>query len=117
MAQQARLSALEGRLTLALRARCRLARERTEQLETRLRRALDMTVQARQWRLQSLATRLESANPRVVLKRGYAWVARPDGRPVTRADALSPGDRMDAVFENGQVSATVNAVQLNPSDP
>jgi len=117
VAQQARLNALDGRLTLAMRTRCRQARERTEQMETRLHRALDKTVQAQQWRLHSVAARLESANPRVVLKRGYAWVARPDGRPVTRADALAPGDRMDAVFENGQVSATVNAVRLNTPHP
>lgn len=111
MAQQHRLGALEGRLGMAVRARSRQAAERASVFEARLRRALTVTVQARQWRLQALATRLEGVNPRGVLKRGYAWVARPDGRPVTRVDGLAPGDAIDAVFENGQVRATVASVQ------
>ena len=83
--------------------------------ESRLLRALRATAQARQWHLQALAARLEASNPRSVLKRGYAWVARPDGRPVTRAEELSPGDPIEAVFENGQVSATVDSVRLDPA--
>jgi len=117
VAQQARLGALEGRLNRALGARCRQAGERGEAMKGRLQRAMQLALQTRQWRLQTLATRLEAANPRVVLKRGYAWVARPDGQPVTRADLLSAGDAVDAVFENGQVSALVTAVRLNPTHP
>ena len=86
-------------------------------MKGRLQRAMQLALQTRQWRLQTLTTRLEAANPRVVLKRGYAWVARPDGQPVTRADLLSAGDAVDAVFENGQVSALVTAVRLNSNHP
>ena len=115
MVQQHRLQALERRLGMAVRTRCRQGAERAEMFESRLLRALRATAQARQWHLQALAARLEASNPRSVLKRGYAWVARPDGRPVTRAEELSPGDPIEAVFENGQVRATVDSVRLDPA--
>jgi len=55
-------------------------------------------------------------NPRGVLRRGYAWVARPDGRPVTQAQALHSGDTIDAIFDDGQVRARVDVVETGPVD-
>jgi exodeoxyribonuclease VII large subunit len=111
-----RLDALESRLGLGLRSRCTQELLRARGLESRWRRALAATVEHRQWRLQALATRLEAVNPRGVLKRGYAWVARPDGRPVTQAGALRCGDPIDAVFDDGQVRARVEFVEGGPVD-
>jgi exodeoxyribonuclease VII large subunit len=109
-----RLSALESRLWQGLRTRCTQEVLRANGLEARWRRAVVSTMEHRQWRLQALATRLEAVNPRGVLKRGYAWVARPDGRAVTRARHLRGGDPIDAIFDDGQVRATVDAVEASP---
>ena len=109
-----RLDALEARLGLGLRSRCIQEVLRARGLESRWRRALTATVEHRQWRLQALATRLEAVNPRGVLKRGYAWVARPDGRAVTHARDLHGGDLIDAMFDDGQVSARVESVEAGP---
>lgn len=115
LAQQHRLAALDARLGVALRARVGQAGERAGALEARWRRALGVTLDARRWRLQSMATRLEALNPRSVLSRGYAWVARPDGRPVIRVEDLHPGDSIDAVLVDGQVRAVVASVRPDPA--
>lgn len=114
--QAHRLGALEGRLRLGMANRCAQAALAAQGLEGRWRRAMSGALEPRRWRLQALATRLEAANPRGVLKRGYAWVARPDGRPVTRAGDLRPGDPIDAVFDDGLARATVDSVLPKPAD-
>ena len=114
LAQQHRLAALDARLGAALRARVSQAGERARALEARWRRAGVVTMDARNFRLQSMATRLEALNPRSVLRRGYAWVARPDGQPVVRVEDLQPGDAFDAVLHDGQVRAVVESVRPDP---
>ena len=111
-----RLDTLESRLVQGLRARCTQEVLRANGLESRWRRAVLSTMEHRQWRLQALATRLEAVNPRGVLKRGYAWVARPDGRAVTHARDLRGGDLIHAIFDDGQVRATVDEVEAAPVD-
>jgi exodeoxyribonuclease VII large subunit len=115
--QSHRLGALETRLRLGMRGRAKQSLLTLQGLEARWQRAMTTTLEQRQWRLQAWASRLEAANPRGVLKRGYAWVARPDGRPVTRAGDLLPGDPIDAVFDDGLARATVNSVLSQPADP
>ena len=114
LAQQHRLAALDARLGAALRARVSQAGERARALEARWRRAGVVTMDARNFRLQSMATRLEALNPRSVLRRGYAWVARPDGQPVARVEDMQPGDAFDAVLHDGQVRAVVESVRPDP---
>lgn len=111
LAQHQRLGALQGRLEMAVQARTRRAQERAEVLDARWRRAIGACLESRQWRLRAQAARLEALNPRGVLKRGFAWVARPDGRPVVQVDDLNAGDPIDAVFVNGQARAIVASVR------
>lgn len=117
LAQQHRLAGLQSRLALAVRSRAEQAALQAQGLHARWRRALAVLLDNRHWQLQALATRLEASNPRGVLQRGYAWVARPDGRPVTRVGELIPGDAFDAVFQDGQVRATVASVRPSPAEP
>ena len=114
--QQHRLQALQARMAQALKSRRLRAADHSEVLQSRLSRALRAALQRRLWQLQSLATRLEAGNPREVLKRGYAWVARPNGRPVIGVGELAPGDAIDAVFVDGQVRALVSTVQRQQED-
>jgi exodeoxyribonuclease VII large subunit len=100
-----------------MRSRARQPALAVEGLEARWQRAMATALEQRRWRLQALASRLEAANPRGVLKRGYAWVARPDGRPVIRAGDLRPGDAIDAVFDDGRARATVDSVWPEPTQP
>ena len=58
-------------------------------------------------RTAGLAGRLAALSPLATLGRGYAMVERPDGRPVSSAAALSPGDRVQLRLRDGRRPARV----------
>jgi exodeoxyribonuclease VII large subunit len=59
-------------------------------------------------RIESLGRNLAHLDPQRVLERGYAIVARDDGRVVTDAALLSPGDALAITLAKGGVDATVD---------
>ena len=67
--------------------------------------------------LAVLAQRLAAVDPQRVLQRGYAWVSDDTGRPVTQAASLAVGQRIQAVWADGQAQAQVTAVQPVPEAP
>ena len=58
-------------------------------------------------RVVKLAQNLEHLNPRAVLTRGYAIVARDDGAIVQDARDAPPGTQVHMTFARGQAAATV----------
>ena len=58
-------------------------------------------------RLDQAALRLQLLDPKVVLKRGYAWLSDLNGRPLTRAVSLHPGQPIRANLMDGEVDLTV----------
>lgn len=122
LAQMQRLQGLQQRLQQALRqAHARQGRA-AQTLAQRLRRAA--AVQLQQWPLK-LATaeeRLRAQDPQRVLQRGYAWVealpapgdAQGRGRPVVSVAALQPGQRVRAVWADGQALAAIETVEPLP---
>ncbi|WP_213959824.1 exodeoxyribonuclease VII large subunit [Variovorax sp. dw_954] len=63
----------------------------------------------RQDRLGRIGDRLQLLDPALVLQRGYAWLADPQGRAITSARQLAPGDAVQARLADGIVEMTVNA--------
>jgi len=63
-----------------------------------------------QARLEALAQNLAHLNPRAVLDRGYAIVARSDGTIVQDARELAPGVDVSMTFARGVADATVTRV-------
>jgi exodeoxyribonuclease VII large subunit len=61
-------------------------------------------------RVEALAARLDALDPRRVLARGYAWLSDDQGDAVTSAAQVAPGQRIAATLADGQLSATVVAV-------
>ena len=55
----------------------------------------------------NLLAKLDSLSPLKTLKRGYAVVSREDGVVLSRADAVSPGDRIDIRLEDGKLNCEV----------
>jgi exodeoxyribonuclease VII large subunit len=62
---------------------------------------------ARRAQLDGLAARLESASYLAVLARGFALVRDAAG-PVTRADAVKPGARLNLLFADGEARVTAD---------
>ena len=84
-------------------------------LAGRLRRALAAQLQAHQLRLSAATQRLQAHDPQRVLRRGYAWVESADGRPVTSAASLQPGQAIRTVWADGRALAVVTSVELPPA--
>jgi exodeoxyribonuclease VII large subunit len=109
--QQQRLQALQQRLQLALRQRIAQAGLQLAPLAARLQRAQALQAERQAQRLQSLAQRLAALDPRQVMARGYAWVSDAQGRPVTAAAALQPGDALQAEWSDGSAALQVQQVR------
>ena len=112
----ARVDAAGERLRAALQQRLQsLSRDQREQAQ-RVQRALRFALTARQGALQVQGARLAALDPRQVLQRGYAWMERPDGRPVMSASGLHVGQGLRAVWADGRADVTVEALDSPPSD-
>lgn len=108
----ARLQRQAVRLDHALQAVLLRQQAALPMLARRLRQAMAWQ-QARQAdRLDRLALRLAASDPHQVLRRGYAWLADGQGRPVTGAAGLAAGDRLQAQWADGRAAVTVDAVDL-----
>ncbi len=127
------VDALRRRLVLAVRSTLGARRLRLAQVRRRLgdpatrlapvRLALaDLTgrlaaagqarLAAPRLRLTGLAARLDALSPLAILGRGYALVRRADdGRLVTDAARVLPGDRIDIRLERGELAARVEATR------
>ena len=77
-------------------------------------------VQASQQALQRLNDscgradlRLKALDPARVLQRGYAWLTRDDGQPITGVGQLQTGQRLVASLADGAVDLQVQGVRSN----
>jgi exodeoxyribonuclease VII large subunit len=109
----------EGRETVAhLRKRLRdprqaltLQQDYLRTLATRLSTAFRYRHERAQARLQELATALNSLSPLAVLGRGYSLTRTvPDGKVVTDATDLTPGDLVRLTFAKGEARARIEEV-------
>ncbi len=104
-----RVDDLANRLGSALRSAVQGKRQTLTELRTTWQRhAPDARVQLESHRLLSLWKRLQAASPTSVLNRGFIIIKDRAGRPVTRAAAVTPGQRLTAEFADGQRGLTAD---------
>ena len=65
----------------------------------------------RQAALAQLQIRLESASPKKALERGYAWVQTADGAPLGSVAQVRVGQPLRVMVKDGQLHATVSAIE------
>jgi exodeoxyribonuclease VII large subunit len=63
-------------------------------------------------RLDRLGLRLGLLDPKLVLQRGYAWLADTQGQAITSARDTSPGQPVRATLADGEVDLTVSQSRL-----
>jgi exodeoxyribonuclease VII large subunit len=63
-------------------------------------------------RLERLDLRLGLLDPRLVLQRGYAWLADTHGQAITSARETTPGQPVRATLADGEVDLTVSQSRL-----
>lgn len=113
--QQMRLAHHAQRLRYATRARLDRAARAQADLTMALPLALVHASERRQDRLERVESRLRLLDPALVLQRGYAWLTDAQGRAITQAGMLAPGDKVVARLSDGSAALTVdNAGALQP---
>lgn len=115
-AQQSRLVALAERHHAALHQALSLSAQAQQHLGQRFARAGAVAMERQRSQADRLGARLQSVDPKRVLARGYAWMASEDGRPIVSSRALSLGQRLRAVWADGEAVATVSVLPPQPED-
>jgi len=64
-------------------------------------------------RLRLAGTDLKASDPMAVLSSGYAAVKGHEGKWLSKAEGLSPGDCIKLIFKDGSADCSVNEVTLN----
>lgn len=95
------------RLHFAMQSKTRRLAQLQQALQADLPLQLGRSMVQRRDRLERVAARLQLLDPALVLQRGYAWLADAQGRAITRAGQLSPGDAVRARLADGSVDMTV----------
>lgn len=85
----------------------RAMQPRVEAIEHRLTQAMSRALSQRQQKIEALSRHLSAVGPASVLGRGYTYTLDAQGRPVTQAAGLQPGQRMTTVFADGKVRSVV----------
>ena len=110
--QQARLSGQAQRLRHAVQSGLREQKNSLQGLSLAVPQALTMARQLQQRRLERAQLRLEPLDPRLVLQRGYAWLADLQGQAIGSVHAIRPGQALRATLADGEVDLTVSAPRL-----
>ncbi|WP_309682743.1 exodeoxyribonuclease VII large subunit [Polaromonas sp.] len=110
--QQARLDGLAQNLRHAMRAILRHEALKIQALNTDFPKAMAGHLQRRRQQTERAQLRLELLDPRLVLQRGYAWLADLQGQAITSASATHPGQPLRATLADGEVDLVVSAPRL-----
>lgn len=110
--QQARLAGQAQRLRHAMQSGIAHEKNVLQGLGLVFPQALAQSLQQQQRRLERAQLRLESVDPKLVLQRGYAWLADMRGQAISSARATRPGQALRATLADGEVDLTVSAPRL-----
>ncbi len=110
--QHARLAGLGQGLNHALRSALQHERPRLQSLASEFPREVEGSLRRGRQRLERAQLRLELLDPKLVLKRGYAWLADLQGQPITSPEKTHEGQPVRATLAGGEVDLTVTARRL-----
>lgn len=109
--QRLRLASVAQHLQASSANYLKQQRQVVQNLQTNLPSTLQRGLQRQNERLQRAALRLGLLDPSLVLQRGYAWLATPDGDTITSVRQTSPGQPLRATLADGTVDLQVTAAQ------
>ena len=97
---------LVKRLEMSVQACLQSERLRQELCLQRLENALSVRMQVERHRLELFSQRVKAASPDLLLKRGYSMTLK-DGKAVTDASLLQPGDVVETRLAKGRFKSKV----------
>ena len=104
--QEARLDALNSRITSHAQQKILNSQLSIVNLENRLPILLDRRLMTERHRLQLIEEKAKSFDPALLLSRGYSITLK-DGRAIRDAAVLRPGDEIETRLANGTVKSKV----------
>jgi exodeoxyribonuclease VII large subunit len=104
----ARLSRASARLAPALRLGAASAEGRVARAGDRAAAAARAACAAAAHRIENAAARLQLLNPEATLQRGYSITLSEDGRAISSAAKVSPGDVLETRFCDGSVRSVAS---------
>lgn len=110
--QQAQLDGLAQSLWHAAQSSLQQERLRLQFLGTDFTKEMTGCLQRGRQRVDRSQLRLELLDPKLVLQRGYAWLADLQGQPITRVKATHVGQPLRATLADGEVDLTVSMPRL-----
>lgn len=110
--QQARLAGHAQRLRHSVQSALQREQAGLQKLAVAFPQALGAALGGQQRRLERAQLRLEPLDPKLVLQRGYAWLADLQGQAITSIAATEPGQPLRATLADGEVDLTVSAPRL-----
>ncbi len=93
--------------------RIRECRKRAENVGVRLSGRMDQIYNNMKNRAQLKSKDLEARSPLKKLESGYAFLAKTDGRRISRVEGLSEGDRIRAYMKDGSFAAVIDEVKTD----
>jgi len=91
-------------------ARLQLLRTRLEQAARRLGPAMERRIDRHRQQLNTLARALHAVSPLETLARGYSITFDSEGKPITDAGKVKPGERIETRLAKGEVVSVVERV-------
>ena len=79
---------------------------RLDALNARITSAIQHVLDLQKHRLEMLGQRAASLDPKILLKRGYSITLK-DGKVVHDKEVLTPGDEIETIFEKGTIKSIV----------
>jgi len=111
--QRAGLAALQQTMQHALRSNLQLRHHTLSQMQGDFPRAARQALQRMQESCGRAELRLQAQDPALVLRRGYAWLTQPDGRPVGSVGQLQSGQNLQATLADGTADLLVQDTHRN----
>ena len=111
--EDARLSSFASRMRLAFTGRLAAMETSVSNLNVRIRNASVTKVSLCESSLELLRTRIEAADPRSILKRGYALATDADGVVLKGVGGRISGDKVSVMFADGSMDCVVENVRLS----
>lgn len=109
-----RLTALQHRMASAVSMRCQASLHQMQQLSERLAQGLRRGVERQEQRLSRGEVALARLDPKVVLRRGYAYLSDTKGATLSGVAQLHAGQAVRATLMDGSVDMTVDRTLPNP---
>ncbi len=106
-----RLEQAAPRLRPAVTRLLQARRERAEALAGRMAPAMERQLERPRQRLESLARTLHTVSPLQTLARGYSITFDSEGKPITDAGRVEPGERIETRLAKGALISIVESVR------